>query len=183
MAQRPIWRGHLRLALVSCPVALYTAKHDRGNIHFNLINPDTGNRIRMITQDAQTDQTLSRKDLVKGYEFKKDTYVILTDDDFASVKVESSSAMVIEKFVEAGSIDPLYSRSLLSCGPILGPADTMSRLGRVPDLQGVREASVAVTTTSRSASEVDAHKNRTLARLVDLAKGRPSRDGPVSDDD
>jgi hypothetical protein len=60
MAQRPIWRGHLRLALVSCPVALYTAKHDRGNIHFNLINPDTGNRIRMITQDAETDQPLNR---------------------------------------------------------------------------------------------------------------------------
>jgi hypothetical protein len=60
MAQRPIWRCHLRLALVSCPVALYTAKHDRGNIHFNLINPDTGNRIRMITQDAETDQPLNR---------------------------------------------------------------------------------------------------------------------------
>jgi DNA end-binding protein Ku len=88
VAQRPIWRGHLRLALVSCPVALYTAKHDRGNIHFNLINPDTGNRIRMITQDAETDQPLNRKDLVKGYEFKKDTYVLLTEADFAGVKVE-----------------------------------------------------------------------------------------------
>jgi DNA end-binding protein Ku len=108
MAQRPIWRGHLRLALVSCPVALYTAKHDRGNIHFNLINPDTGHRIRMITQDAETDQPLNRGDLVKGYEFKKDTYVLLTDEDFASVKVESSSTMNIEKFVEARSIDPLY---------------------------------------------------------------------------
>ena len=39
MAQRPIWRGHLRLALVSCPVALYSANHDRGALHFHLINP------------------------------------------------------------------------------------------------------------------------------------------------
>jgi len=117
MAQRPIWRGHLRLALVSCPVALYTAKHDRGNIHFNLINPDTGNRIRMITQDAETDQPLNRKDLVKGYEFKKDTYVLLNDEDFNSVKVESSSTMVIEKFVEAGSIDPLYYDSSYYLAP------------------------------------------------------------------
>jgi DNA end-binding protein Ku len=117
MAQRPIWRGHLRLALVSCPVALYTAKHDRGNIHFNLINPDTGNRIRMITQDAETDQPLNRKDLAKGYEFKKDTYVLLTDEDFASVKVESSSVMNIEKFVEAGSIDPLYYDSSYFLAP------------------------------------------------------------------
>jgi DNA end-binding protein Ku len=108
MAQRPIWRGHLRLALVSCPVALYSAKHDRGSIHFNLINPKTGNRIRMITQDAETEEPLERKDLVKGYEFKKNTYVLLDNEDFESVKVDSSSVMNIEKFVEAGSIDPLY---------------------------------------------------------------------------
>jgi DNA end-binding protein Ku len=108
MAQRPIWRGHLRLALVSCPVALFSAKHDRGNIRFNLINPKTGNRIRMITQDAETDEPLERKDLVKGFEFKKNTYVLLNDEDFQSVKVESSSVMNIEKFVEANSIDPLY---------------------------------------------------------------------------
>ena len=108
MAQRPIWRGHLRLALVSCPVALYSAKHDRGSIRFNLINPKTGNRIRMITQDAETDDSLERKDLVKGYEFKKNTYVLLTDEDFQSIKVGSSSMMSIEKFVEAGTIDPLF---------------------------------------------------------------------------
>src|SRR5262249_34004016 len=108
MAQRPIWRGHLRLALVSCPVALYNAKHDRGSIRFHLINPATGNRVRMVTQDAETDQELSRRDLVKGYEFKKDHYLILTDADFESVKVESSAVMTVEKFVETNSIDPIY---------------------------------------------------------------------------
>jgi DNA end-binding protein Ku len=89
-------------------VALYSAKHDRGSIHFNLINSETGNRIRMVTQDAETDAPLSRKDLVKGYEFKKNTYLLLTDEDFESVKVDSSSVMTVEKFVAAGSIDPLY---------------------------------------------------------------------------
>jgi non-homologous end joining protein Ku len=43
MASRPIWRGHLRLALVSCPVALFNARHDRASIRFNMINPETGN--------------------------------------------------------------------------------------------------------------------------------------------
>ncbi len=108
MAQRPIWRGHLRLALVSCPVALYSAKHDRGSIRFNMINPETGNRVRMVTEDSQTGQELSRRDLVKGYEFKKDHYLIITDDDLNSVKVESSAIMLVEKFVEADSIDPVY---------------------------------------------------------------------------
>lgn len=117
MAQRPIWRGHLRLALVSCPVALFSAKHDRGNIRFHLINPETGNRIRMVTQDSETEKPLSRSDLVKGYEFKKDTYVLITDEDFASVKVDSSSLMSIEKFVEANSIDPIYYNSSYYLAP------------------------------------------------------------------
>ena len=108
MAQRPIWRDQLRLALVSCPVALYSTKHDRGTIRFHLINPATGNRIRMVTQDAETEREVARADLVKGYEFKKDTYVLLTDEDFASVRVDSSSVMTIDKFVDAASIDPIY---------------------------------------------------------------------------
>ena len=108
MPARPIWRGHLRLALVSCPVALWNAKHDRATIRFNMINPETGNRIRMKTVDAETDQEVQRRDLVKGYEFRKDQYILISDADFDSVKVESSSVMNIEKFVEADSIDPIY---------------------------------------------------------------------------
>jgi DNA end-binding protein Ku len=108
MAARPIWRGHLRLALVSCPVALYNARHDRSSIRFNLINPDTGNRIRMITQDAETGKELERRDLVKGYEFRKNQYLLLNDEDLNSVKVESSAVMTVEKFVDADSIDPVY---------------------------------------------------------------------------
>src|ERR1700757_3993609 len=98
MAARPIWRGHLRLALVSCPVALYNARHDRSSIRFNMINPDTGNRIRMITKDSGTDEEVQRADLVKGYEFSKNKYLILKDEDFESVKVESSAVMTVEKF-------------------------------------------------------------------------------------
>jgi DNA end-binding protein Ku len=96
------------LALVSCPVALYSAKHDRSSIKFNLINPETGNRIRMLTVDSETEKELERRNLVKGYEFKKNTYLLLTNEDFDSIKVESSEVMTVEKFVDAGSIDPLY---------------------------------------------------------------------------
>ncbi len=108
MASRPIWRGHLRLALVSCPVALYSARHERNAIRFNMINPKTGNRIKMVTQDAETGEPLSRGDTVKGYEFSKGHFVLITDEDLESVKVESSGMMVIEKFVTAASIDPIY---------------------------------------------------------------------------
>jgi non-homologous end joining protein Ku len=61
MAQRPIWRGHLRLALVSCPAALYGAKHERGSIRFNLINPETGNRIRMVTKDDDRERAFAAR--------------------------------------------------------------------------------------------------------------------------
>jgi DNA end-binding protein Ku len=105
MAQRAIWRGHLRLALVSCPVALYSAKHDRSSIKFNLINPETGSRIRMLTVDGETEKEVERRNLVKGYEFRKNTYLLLTNEDLESIKVESSEVMNVEKFVAAGSID------------------------------------------------------------------------------
>src|SRR3954454_14371095 len=71
MAQRPIWRGHLRLALVSWPVALYSARHARNSIRFNMINPKTSNRIKMVTQNADDGEPLARGDTVKGYEFSK----------------------------------------------------------------------------------------------------------------
>ena len=108
MAQRPIWRGHLRLALVSCPVALFSAQHDRNTIRFNMINPETGNRIRMVTVDAETGEPVERGQTVKGYQFKKDHYLIVTEDDLASVKIESSWVMTIDKFVKANAIDPVY---------------------------------------------------------------------------
>jgi DNA end-binding protein Ku len=108
MPARPIWRGHLRLALVSCPVALWNAKNERAAIRFHLINPATGHRIRMLTVDAESDEEVQRCDLVKGYEFKKGRFLLLSDEELGSVKVESSSVMNIGKFVEADSIDPVY---------------------------------------------------------------------------
>jgi DNA end-binding protein Ku len=108
MASRPIWRGHLRLALVSCPVALYNARHDRAAIRFNMINPETGNRIKMVSQDSGTGAPVERGKTVKGYEFDKNRYLILKDEDFESVKVDSSAIMSVEKFVDSGSIDPMY---------------------------------------------------------------------------
>ncbi len=108
MAERPIWRGHLRLALVSCPVALHTAHRETANLHFNFINPKTGNRVRMVTLDAQTDEELQRRNLARGYEFEKDQYVLLDDEDFEKARIESSSTLTVDKFVTADSIDPVY---------------------------------------------------------------------------
>ncbi|MBL6079595.1 Ku protein [Belnapia sp. T18] len=106
--QHPIWRGHLRLALVSCPIALYSARQASAELHFHFINPKTGNRVRMVTLDGGTEEEVRRSDLVKGYEFKKDTYVLLDDADFERAKIDSSTVLTLDKFVPADAIDPIY---------------------------------------------------------------------------
>jgi DNA end-binding protein Ku len=98
----------LRLSLVTCPVALYPATTEAETVRFNMINPATGNRIKMKTVDAGTGEDVSRGDLVKGFQVAKDEYVILDKDDFEKVKLESTRIIDIEKFVPASSIDRLY---------------------------------------------------------------------------
>ncbi|AZS21717.1 MULTISPECIES: Ku protein [unclassified Caulobacter] len=104
---RPTWQGHLRLSLVTCPVALYTATNSGGEVHFNLINPETNNRIKMVTTDPDTGP-IERAKLVKGYEFEKGQYVLLTNDEIASVKLESTKTIDIERFVPEADIDRIY---------------------------------------------------------------------------
>ena len=107
MVARPTWRGHLKLSLVTCPVALYTATSSAGDVHFNLINPATQNRIKMITTDPDTGP-VNRSDLVKGYEVEKGQYVLLSNEEIASVKLESTKTLDIERFVPEAEIDRAY---------------------------------------------------------------------------
>jgi DNA end-binding protein Ku len=107
MAYRPSWQGHLKLSLVTCPVALYTATNSAGDVHFNLINPKTNNRIKMITTDPDTGP-VERSELVKGYEVSKGEYILLTDEEIRSVKLESTKIIEIERFVPGDEIDRIY---------------------------------------------------------------------------
>jgi DNA end-binding protein Ku len=107
MAARPTWQGHLKLSLVTCPVALYTGTSASGDIHFNLLNPATMNRIKMVTTDPETGP-IERSELVKGYQVEKDRYIILTDEEIKSVRLDSTKTINIERFVDADDIDRLY---------------------------------------------------------------------------
>ena len=98
----------MKLSLVTCPVALYNAISPRGDVHFNMINPATGNRIRMVTVDAGTEEPVERKSLVKGYEISKGEYVIVTQEEIDAVKLESTKTIEIDSFVPADEIDRLY---------------------------------------------------------------------------
>ena len=100
MAPRSTWKGHLKLSLVSCPVRLFNATSRSEKVAFNLLHKDTHNRIQMKPHDPELG-AVERADLVKGYEYEKDQYVVFTDEDFDKVQIESSKAIVIEKFVDA----------------------------------------------------------------------------------
>jgi len=107
MAARPTWQGHLKLSLVTCPVALYTATSSSSHVSFHLINPATNNRIRMVPTDPDTGP-IERSELVKGYEVSKDEYVLFDDEDFEKVKLESTRTIDIGQFVDEDDIDRLY---------------------------------------------------------------------------
>jgi DNA end-binding protein Ku len=110
MAPRSTWKGHLRLSLVSCPIRLYNATSRSEKVSFNLLHKDTHNRIQMKPHDPELG-AVERDDLVKGYQYEKDQYVVFTEQDFDKVQIESSKAIVIEKFVDAKDVDPMYFES------------------------------------------------------------------------
>ena len=107
MRGRPTWQGHLKLSLVTCPVALYAATARGGEVHFNMLHKTTHNRIRMIPTDPETGP-VERSDIVKGYEVEKDRYVIVTEDEIRAVRLESTRTIDIERFVDADDVDRLY---------------------------------------------------------------------------
>lgn len=107
MATRPTWQGYLRLSLVSCPVALYTATSRTSDVSFNMLHKETMNRIKMIPTDPETGP-VDRADIVKGYEVEKGHYVVVTDDEIRNVRLETTRTLDIERFVDEADIDRLY---------------------------------------------------------------------------
>ncbi|CDP52832.1 MAG: Ku protein [Devosia nanyangense] len=107
MAPRSSWKGYLKLSLVTCPVRLYPATSTSERITFNQLHKDTHNRINMKPVDPELG-LVERSDLVKGYQYEENQYVIIDDKDLEAVKIESSHTMNIEAFVDEDSVDVVY---------------------------------------------------------------------------
>ena len=116
MAPRAYWKGYLKLALVSCPVKLYTATTTANKVSFNQLHKDTMNRVQMKYHDPELGE-IDRADLVKGYQFEKDRYVIVEKEELEAIQIESNKTIDIEGFVEAEDIDGLYLDSPYFLGP------------------------------------------------------------------
>ena len=108
---RPVWEGHLRLSLVTCPVALYQATSEGESVHLHLLHPETHNRVKQAWKDPTLPagkQEIARGALLHGFELERGRYVIVDDVDLNSVRLESTKTIQIERFVDAASIDRLY---------------------------------------------------------------------------
>ena len=108
MAPRPTWKGYLKLSLVSCAVAMYTATSTSSRIRLHIINRETGNRIRNQAIDSETGDVVENESKVKGYELKNGKYVLLEDDELDQVALESTHTLEIETFVPREEVDEIY---------------------------------------------------------------------------
>ncbi len=107
MAARPYWQGQIRLALVSIPVQIFTATKSGARVQFRQIHEPSGKPIKyekVVTGLGAVDAD----DIVKGYEYRKGSYVLLDDDELEAVKLESKKTLTLTQFVDAHEIDPLY---------------------------------------------------------------------------
>jgi DNA end-binding protein Ku len=108
MAPRANWKGYLKLSLVSCAVALYPATTTSSRIRFNIINKQTGNRVRNLVVDSETGEPVEEEDRVKGYKVEGKQYVLLEDEELERVALESTHTIDIESFVPLAEVDRIY---------------------------------------------------------------------------
>jgi DNA end-binding protein Ku len=107
MAARPIWRGQIRLALVSIPVELYSATKSGAAIQFHQVHEPTGKRIK-YEKVVPGVGAVDKDEIVKGYEVSKGHYVLLDPEEIESVKLESRKTLDLVEFVDDDGIDPMY---------------------------------------------------------------------------
>jgi DNA end-binding protein Ku len=107
MAPRAYWKGHIRLALVSFPVRLYAAVTQTERIALHRIHRETGERVRM--QNVVPDEgPVEKSDIVMGYEYERDHYVPVTEEELDGLQVESKHTIDLSRFVDLAAIDPIY---------------------------------------------------------------------------
>jgi DNA end-binding protein Ku len=107
MAARPIWRGQIRLALVSIPVEIFPATRSGATIAFHQVHEPSGKRIK-YEKVVPGIGPVDRDEIMKGYEVSKGNYVLLDPEEIESVKLESRKTVDLVQFVDLGDIDPMY---------------------------------------------------------------------------
>ncbi len=102
-----VWKGHLTFGLVSFPIRLYSAARSE-NISFNQLHKTDGSRIKQVLYCQAEDKPIPRSEIVKGFEYEKDHYVVIEDGEIKKVAPATAKVMEILEFVKADQVDPIY---------------------------------------------------------------------------
>ena len=105
---RAFWRGYLKLSLVSCPIVLYAGTSATERVSFRQINKKTGNRLRQQLVDDATREPVEGEDKGRGYEYAKNAYIPVDDDELDALAIESTHTIEIDSFVPREQIDERY---------------------------------------------------------------------------
>jgi DNA end-binding protein Ku len=111
-----VWKGHLTFGMVSFPVRLFSAARSE-TVSFNMLHKDDHSRIKQVTYCQAEDKPIARTDTVKGYEYEKDHYVVIDDEDIKKVAPKTAKVMEILEFVKADQVDPIYLESSYYVAP------------------------------------------------------------------
>src|SRR5215470_4020313 len=111
-----VWKGHLTFGLVSFPVRLFSAARGE-TISFNMLHKTDHSRIKQMIYCQAEDKPVSRNELVKGYEYEKDHYVVIDEEDIKKVAPKTAKVMEILEFVKAEQVDPIYLESSYYVAP------------------------------------------------------------------
>ncbi len=105
---RPYWKGYLKLALVSCPLALHAACSTAERIAFRQVNKATGNRLRQQLIDEETGAPVAAQDRGRGYEVARGHYLIVSDEELDAIEIASTHTIEIDSFVPRSEIDQRF---------------------------------------------------------------------------
>ena len=111
-----VWKGQLQFGLVSLPVRLYSAARSE-SISFNQLHATDHSRIKQVIFCQAEDKPVPRNELVKGYEYEKDHYVVIDDEDIQSAAPKTARVMEIQEFVKAEQVDPVFLESSYYMAP------------------------------------------------------------------
>jgi DNA end-binding protein Ku len=108
MAARPTWKGFMKISLVNIPVRVFPATDSAATISFNQLHGECQTRIQQKRWCPTCQREVPISEVVKGYEFEKGRYVVMSEEDVAKVRPESTRVIDLVQFTDAVSIDPIY---------------------------------------------------------------------------
>jgi DNA end-binding protein Ku len=132
MAARSTWKGYLKVSLVNIPVKVFPATDAAATLSFNQLHGECQTRIQQKRWCPRCEKEVPNTDLVKGFEFEKGRYVIVEDEDFEKVRVDSTRVINLERFTDDTEIDPIYLERpyyLAPDGPVAKEAFAVIREG------------------------------------------------------